>query len=277
MILVAGASGNVGREVVSLCESNGVDCIALGRKNLWGKSGHVEQRYFDLEDPRTFYAAKDATKLFLVRPPQISNVKKTIAPFLRQCREFGVEQVVFLSILGANKLPFIPHYKIEKEIERLGFRHTFLRAGFFMQNLSTSHAEEIRERNELVAPAGNGKTTFVHARDIAEIGFKALNGEIRREALDVAGSDTLTYGEIAEKLSTLLGRKITYRSPSPPAFVYYRVRHGTPMKFAMVMAGIYMPTRFGGAEYHGGGIGGFLGRPPIGIDRFLEEEKATWE
>ncbi|MBD3343946.1 MAG: NAD(P)H-binding protein [Chitinivibrionales bacterium] len=277
MILVTGASGNVGSEMVSICERKGIHCIAAGRKNRWRNYKHAEYRYLDFEDHASYEACRGVTAVFLVRPPQVSNIQKSIAPFLRACKEYGVEKIVFLSILGVEKLPFVPHFAIEKEILRRGLAHTFLRAGFFMQNLSTTHAREIRERNELVAPCGKGKTTFIHARDIAGIGIKALCGEIKDESLDVAGEDTLTYNEVAKKLSQVLNRKITYRSPPVIAFILYRLRHGTPFKFALIMVGIYMPTRFGAAEFHGTTkVADYLGRKPVGFDDFLREEKEIW-
>ncbi|MBD3316866.1 MAG: SDR family NAD(P)-dependent oxidoreductase, partial [Chitinivibrionales bacterium] len=139
MILITGASGNVGGEVIRLFEQHGERCIAAGRSNRWQNNAIIDYRYFDLDQPESYDAAKGVGAVFLVRPPQVSNIKKTVAPFLRKCKEFGVKKVVFLSIVGAPKVPFIPHHAIEKEIERLGFSHTFLRAGFFMQNLSTTH------------------------------------------------------------------------------------------------------------------------------------------
>ncbi len=276
--MITGASGNVGSELLKLFRRHGRPCIAAGRTNKWENVPDVEYRRLDFGDPQTFEAASGVTRLFLVRPPRISNVKKCIAPFLRRCRECGVEKVVFLSLIGVDKIPVVPHHAIEKQIRRLGFTFTFLRAGFFMQNLSTNHAEEIRERNELVAPCGKGRTTFVHARDIAEVAFRALHGEIASSRLDVTGKDTLTYEEVAAKLTEVLGRKITYRSPSLINFVRYRMRHGTPLKFALIMAGIYLPTRFGGAHYRGGTrLETYLGRAPVGMDTYLREAKGVWQ
>ncbi len=277
MIFITGATGNVGREVVSLCALNKRDCIAAARRNAWETQNYIAYRYFDFEDPTTFSSLRGVTDVFLVRPPHISKVKKLITPFLEAAKEHGVIRIIFLSLIGVEKLPFVPHHKIEKEIIRLGFDYTFLRAGFFMQNLSTTHAREIREQKRLVAPCGNGRTTFIHARDIAEIGYKCLSGQLDVKTLNVAGNDTLTYKEIAVKLSGLLGHKITYHSPSVIGFILHRLRLGTPLKFALVMAGIYMPTRFGKAEYHGCSLDSYLGRSPISFDQFLHEERKVWE
>ncbi len=277
MILITGATGNVGKEVLNLCRKHEVPCIAAGRSPGRRSGDGVEYRYLDFENPDSFSAAQGVSQVFLVRPPQIADIKKTIGPFLDACRGFGVRKVVFLSLLGADRIPVVPHHAVEKKVKSLGLQHTFLRAGFFMQNLVTTHADEIRRRDELVAPGGKGKTTFVHARDIAEVGFKALRDEITADAVDVAGEDTLTYREVADKLSEVLGRKITYKSPSPPGFALYRIRNGTPLKFALVMTGIYLPTRFGAAEYKGATrIRDLLGRPPVSFDTFLREEKSVW-
>jgi uncharacterized protein YbjT (DUF2867 family) len=210
----------VGGELVKLCEQHALPCFAAGRRNRWKDSRTIEFRQLDLSDASTFDAIRGASELFLVRPPQISNVKRDLFPFLGRCKELGIKKVVFLSLIGVDKLPFTPHYKIEREIERLGFEHTFVRAGFFMQNLSTTHAREIRERNLLVAPCGRGKTTFIHARDIAMVSLNALLGTITTPHVNVGGNETFTYYQVAQKLSALLERPITYRAASIPGFLF---------------------------------------------------------
>lgn len=276
MIIVTGASGNVGGELVKLCEQLALPCFAGGRRNLWQGSATTEFRPLDLSDSTTFDSIKGASELFLVRPPQISNVKRDLFPFLGRCKELGIKKVVFLSLIGVDKLPFTPHYKIEREIERLGFEHTFVRAGFFMQNLSTTHAREIRDRNQLVAPCAKGKTTFIHARDIAEVGLNALLGTITAPTVNVGGNETFTYYQVAQKLGALLERPITYRAASIPGFLLYQLRQGTPLNFALVMTGIYVPTRFGAAEYHGQDIAKLLGHEPVSFEQFLREERGVW-
>jgi uncharacterized protein YbjT (DUF2867 family) len=275
MILVTGATGTVGSALMEVLTKQNIRFIAASRSAA-RKYEAAEHRVFDFTDPATYDALRGATRVFLVRPPRLSNVKRDIAPFLGACKAAGVEKIVFLSVVGAESLPIIPHAKIEKAIERLGVEYTFLRAGFFMQNLSTTHAEEIRERNELVLPCGRGKTSFVHARDIAEIAAAALHGRLREPAVTVVGDQALDYYQTVKMLRAATGRPVEYKPVSIPRFFWYRIRHGVPVRFALVMTGLYVPTRFGKAEVRGVDISGLLGRRPIRLETFIEESKQAW-
>jgi uncharacterized protein YbjT (DUF2867 family) len=83
---------------------------------------------FDFTKPETFYPAlQGVRRLFLVRPPAISQVKQFIYPFIDVARKTGVEHIVFLSILGAESLSVTPHAKIEQYIQLVGIPYTFLR------------------------------------------------------------------------------------------------------------------------------------------------------
>ncbi|MEC4811841.1 MAG: NmrA family NAD(P)-binding protein, partial [Scytonema sp. PMC 1069.18] len=172
-ILVTGATGNVGREVLNLLLNQNCHVRAAVRnpdaaRRMLGS--HIDCVPFDFTHPATFTTAfQGVDKLFLVRPPDLANVRQQIVPAIDAAKLACVEQVVFLSILGAERNPIVPHSKIERYINQLGIPATFLRASFFMQNLNTVHQEDIKTRGELFVPAGNGKTSFIDVRDIAAV------------------------------------------------------------------------------------------------------------
>ena len=71
---------------------------------------------------------------------------------------------------------------------------TFLRASFFMQNLSTTHRDDIRERGDVFVPAGKGKTSFIDVRDIADVAVKALTEPgHENKAYPLTGDVALNY------------------------------------------------------------------------------------
>lgn len=230
-ILVTGATGNVGAEVVKGLQAHPFRVRAGLRdltKNPFGVG--VEAQALDFENPATWPGALAAVEqIFLVRPPQISDVGKTISPFLQEAKSRGVRQVVFLSLLGVEKNPIVPHRAIEEKIRELGFDYTLLRASFFAQNLNTAHRAELRDRNELFVPAGHGRTSFVDVRDLAAVGVKALLGELPpNQAYPLTGTQALTYAEVAALLSAELGRSIRYANPGMLKFVVQKCREGLP-------------------------------------------------
>lgn len=127
----------------------------------------------------------------------------------------------FLSLMGIenNKIP--PRHKIEKYIEKLEIPYAHVRPGFFMQNLSGVHSVEIREKNEIFIPAGKSKTSFIDAADIGLATAILLHNpeEYKNTAHTITGPEALNYFEVAEILSRVTGRKITY---TKPGYLKYR-------------------------------------------------------
>ena len=147
-------------------------------------------------------------------------------------------------MIGIEQNRRVPHYKVEQYLRASTLRWTFLRASFFMQNLSGTHRAEIRERGELYVPVGRGKTSFLDVRDIGAVAAAALTQAGHdNTAYDLTGPAALDYYEVAAIFSQVLGRPIVYRNPSVPAFLWRTLRGGTALPFALVMAYLYIQTR----------------------------------
>jgi uncharacterized protein YbjT (DUF2867 family) len=95
--------------------------------------------------------------VFLVRPPQLADVKQYFEPLIGKMKSLGIDQIVFLSVQGVENLKMIPHYKLEWLIEEYDLQHVFLRPGYFMQNLTTTLLEQIREKDRIYVPVCNLK------------------------------------------------------------------------------------------------------------------------
>ena len=178
MILVTGATGTVGSVVCRELESQSVPVRAAVRTpDQFGGIADETVR-FDFTDPTTYHETfAGVDSMFLVRPPALSRVRRDIVPALAAAVGAGVDHVVFLSVIGADRNPLVPHARIESWLDESGIETTYLRASFFMQNLLTEHRREI-EAGELRIPAGRGETSFVDARDVAAVGAKALTEPI---------------------------------------------------------------------------------------------------
>ena len=122
-ILVIGALGNVGIQVVNALQAAGRTIRAADRdltrlRDSFGKS--VECVRFDFSQPETFAQTFEGVeRMFLMRPPQISNVKRDMFPAIDAARQAGVKYIVFLSVIGIEKMTFIPHYKLETYLVRV--------------------------------------------------------------------------------------------------------------------------------------------------------------
>jgi len=281
-ILVTGALGNVGAEVVKLLRQSGQPVRAAGTRpaaiaQQFGSQ--VEATWLDFEKPESFGAALTGVeRMFLMRPPAISNVRRSIFPIIDAAKQAGVRQIVFLSLIGVEKNRIVPHYKIEQHILKSGLEYTFLRPSFFMQNLSTTHRDEIKDQNEIFVPAGRGKTSFIDVRDIAAVAALTLTeaGHANR-IYELTGDQALDYGQVAALLTDVLGRPITYRQPGLLQFLRRQLAKGTPLAFATVMAGIYTTARLGLAARLTGDLRRLLGRAPISFRQYVEDYQACWQ
>ena len=294
-ILVTGATGNVGLPLVLALLAAGHAVRALvtnpeAAKALFVKAGHTSDVSnalqivrFDFADPSTYSAAfLGGQALFLLRPPPISDVKGLINPALDAAVQAGVRRVAFLSVPAAEKNALIPHYAIEQHLKTLaetipGFSYTFLRAAFFMQNLSTTHAADIRDLDEIIIPAGKGRSAFVDARDLAEVAKTVLtNRGHENAAYELTGDVLLTYADIAAILTRVLGRPIAYNHPGIIRFYRHMRQLGHIRAMVLVMLAFYVGTRFEIGARTTPALTQLLGRAPISFEQFAQDFKSSW-
>jgi uncharacterized protein YbjT (DUF2867 family) len=175
-VLITGATGNVGSEIIkALSKINHNLRVFAGVRNLKVDASKINDKNiqlikFDFTDITSYQAAlKNCDTLFLLRPPQISDVKKYFKPIIDTCKNNAVKHIVFLSVQGVEKSKIIPHHKIEKLIVDSKISYTFLRPAYFMQNFTTTLHNDLVHKRRIYLPAGNAKFTLVDVRDIGEV------------------------------------------------------------------------------------------------------------
>lgn len=279
--LVTGITGNVGRYAAAELHRSGMPVTGAvtdpdrARRSLGDRYGLVR---FDFLDPATYDEALDgADRIFLMRPPALSKPEQLI-PFIVAAKARGIRHMVFLSLLGIEKNPFPPHARIEKLIAGSGMAYTFLRPGFFMQNMTGPHLEDIRDRNDLFLPAGRALVSLVDARDIGEAAARVLlDPEAHsNRAYDLTGPEAITYGRAAAVLTKVLGRTITYSNPSLLRFRKEKLRQGADQSFVNVMCALYLMTRLGMAKKVTRDLEDLLGRRPATFETFARDHAACW-
>jgi len=273
-ILVTGANGNVGRAVVDALRARG----QRARPALRSPGSDPEAVAFDFLRPESFGPALEgAGGLFLLRPPPISDVKPTLNALVDAALDRGVRRIVFLSVIGAEERGYIPHAKVEKHLIERKADWSFLRAGFFAQNLGDAYLEDIRDHSELFVPAGAGKAAFVDVRDLGEVAARLFAEDGHAGvAYTLTGPEALSFDEVAALLTEALGRPIRYARPGVLRYVARLRRRGLPLTQAIVQAVLHVGLRFGQAEKVDPTLASLLDHPPRTLARYVAEHADRW-
>src|SRR5262245_47215541 len=222
MILITGASGNIGSEVQRQAAAARLDIRAayLSELKARGAPANVTTVLMDYEKPETIRAALEGVeKAFLVGPPA-SNVAELEGRFITEASQLHLKRLVKLSALGGRGATFPSlHRDSEEKIETSGIPYTFLRPNGFMQNFVNYNAGTIKIQSAFYGVQGNGAVSHVDIRDVAAVAVKVLssNGHAGR-AYSLSGPEALTNAQIAEKLSQAVGREIRYVDLAPDDF-----------------------------------------------------------
>jgi uncharacterized protein YbjT (DUF2867 family) len=220
-ILITGATGTVGSEVVKQLSAKGENIIvkAAARSatdNTFENLNRVQVVQLDYDKPDSLAVAlKGVDKLFLLTPFQ-SNMVDLTSNLVSEAKKAKVKYIAKQSVMGADAEPGITpgrlHRQAEKIIEESGIPFTFLRPNFFMQNFVNYYSNLIRSQGAFYTPAGDAKVSFVDVRDIAAVAVKSLinDNQQKGRAYNITGGEALTYGQVAEILSKTVGKKINY-------------------------------------------------------------------
>lgn len=280
MILVTGSSGNVGAAVVDELRARGAPFrLGVRRPASVIRRGGEEIVSLDFLDASTFRgAARGCDAVFLLRPPVVSNTRRTLNPFIDVAREEGVRHIVFLSVAGAGTNPFVPHHAVENHLRDRAGGWTLLRPGFFAQNLGGAYRDDIARDDRLFVPAGGGRVAFVDVRDVAEVAASALVSPRAHDARSytLTGPDPITFFEVAALLSRELARRIRYEPASVPAYAAHLRRRGMPLAQIAVQTVLHVGLRLGQAERVDDTLGRLLGRRPRSLAAYVRDHRALW-
>jgi len=215
-IFITGPTGNIGTEVLAALHTSnhksklfvGVRDTAFKHKKLSCYDLHYVR--FDFTNTGTFAAAfQNIDLLFLLRPPQISDVSRYFAPLVESAKQAAVKHIVFLSVQGVENSKIIPHHKIEKLLVASEIPYTFLRPAYFMQNFTTMLSDDIVHKKQIYLPAGNASFTLIDTSDIGRVAAAILMSpmQYRFKTFDLTTNEARNFKEMACKLSKGLGKK----------------------------------------------------------------------
>lgn len=227
-ILVTGATGTVGRNVVEQLVKRGAEVRALVRDpakvDFPAGVTAVKGDLLDVDSLRSAFSG--VSTLFLLNAVVPDEFTQALIA-LNLAREAGVERLVYLSVIHSDVYVNVPHFAgkfgVERMIEAMGFAATILRPAYFMNNEHTIK-DVVAGYGIYPMPIGDKGLAMIDARDIGEIAAIEL---VRRETsatplplvrINLVGPDTLTGAKAAAVWSEVLGRTIAYPGADTAGF-----------------------------------------------------------
>ena len=286
-ILVTGATGTIGTQVIAGLAKRGADVCALVRDEAKAKLpdgvGLVKGDLLDVDSVRA--ALKGVSTVFLlnaVTPDEFTQALIT----LNLAREAGIERVVYFSVIHSDVYVNVPHFAgkhaVERMIEAMGFNAMILRPAYFINN-DLSIKDVVLGHGVYPMPVGDKGLAMVDVRDIGEVAALEL---LRRErageplpldTLDVVGPESLTGEGIAAIWSEVLGRPIAYAGGDTAAFEQ-STRQFAPAWMAYDMRMMAERFQSDGMTPHAGDVDrlvAMLGRPLRTYADFAREVAAV--
>jgi len=227
-ILVTGASGTIGRQVVGQLVARGASVRALVRNpDKADFPAGVSVVKGDLMDPDSLRGAfADVDAFFLLNAVTSDEFTQALIA-LNVAREAGVDRVVYLSVIHSDRFVNVPHFAgkfgVERMIEQMGFSATILRPAYFMNNELTIK-DAVLAYGAYPMPIGAKGLAMVDPRDIGEIAALELihrahaDRPMPIERINLVGPDTLTGAQAAAIWSSVLGRPIAYGGDDTAGF-----------------------------------------------------------
>ena len=283
MILITGATGSNGTEIVKRLASRNVQVRAMVRNRDRASAiavPNVEVVEGDFDRSATLLSAlADVERAFLLTNSSERAEAQQIA-FIDAARRSGVKHIVKLSQFEADAsspVRFLRyHAAVEAALQASGIAYTFLRPNLFMQGL-LNFRSTIATQSAFYAAVGNAKVSAVDTRDIAEVAVAALT-EAGHEGkiYELTGPQALTHAEMAERLSAVLGRRITFVDISPEAMRDTLLGLGFPVWQADGLLEDYAHYRRNEAAAVKPGVHNAIGKDPRSFEVFARDYAALF-
>lgn len=227
-ILVTGATGTIGRQVVEQLVKRGADVRALVRDPA--KAGLpagvtvVPGEMLDVDALRNAFSG--VSTLFLLNAVVPDEFTQALIA-LNVAREAGIKRIVYLSVIHADVYVNVPHFAgkfgVERMIEAMGFEATILRPAYFMSNEHTVK-DVVLQHGVYPMPIGDKGLAMVDARDLGEVAALELirreqaGGRLPLDRINVVGPETLTGAAVAAIWSEVMGRPVAYGGDDTAGF-----------------------------------------------------------
>lgn len=273
-ILVVGANGTVGREVVKLLQKAGEDVRAATSK---APTDRTQVRIDLATGAGIAQAFAGVDRAFFMAPPGYVNQDEILAPLIELAAKNKLRKVVMLSAFGANSADTNPLRMAELQLERSGVPYNIVRPNWFMQNFNSYWIEGILKAGAIELPVGDARTSFIDARDIAASAAALLLGDAHQnQAFDLTGGEALTHAQVAAILTEATGSPIRFENITPAQMLQQLMGAGLPEPYAQFLVVILGVLKEGHAAPVTDAVETITGRAPIRFAQYARDYKSAW-
>lgn len=272
MILVTGATGNVGSETVGLLAEQHQPVRALVRDPSRLQRSGVDVVIGDFDDPGSLDAAMDGVDTVVLVSPAIP--RQEIAVIDSAVRA-GVTHVIKATSKASADSPVERRRgqaRIEQHLQSSGLAWTLLRSNVYMQNL-LALAPIVKQTSGFVMSAGDGQVGMTDARDVAAVAATVAADPSSHAGATYwpTGPAQVTYTDVADELSESLGHPVEYRRISPEKHRELMMRAGVPERVATSNAQAFGLIAEGDAAWITDDVLTITGRAPRSLYAFIDE------
>jgi uncharacterized protein YbjT (DUF2867 family) len=284
MILVTGAAGLNGSELVRRLSAKGIPSRALVRNPAKAQSlaslPNVEVVEGDMARPDSLTDALRGVERAMLISSSDQTMVEVQSSFIDAARRAGVQHIVKLSgIIPELDSPFRfarMHAEIEKRLEASGVAYTHLRAGEFMPSYFRQ-VPSIVARGVMALPMGDARIASVDIGDIAEVAIAALTTPGHEgKTYPLTGPESLTMADVAAKLSAAIGKPVRYVDVPPEDARQARLAAGMPPYLAEGLDELFAERRQGKESTVWPTIQEVFGWAPTSFDEFARRNAAIF-
>jgi NAD(P)H dehydrogenase (quinone) len=272
-LVVAGATGELGRRVVDALVAKGVaaeQIVALGRDDdrLAGLAGlGVATRKVDYSDAAAVAdAVADADRVLLISGSEVGQRLAQHRNVIDAAKAADVELLVYTSIAHADTSGIAlaeEHRATEEAIVEAGLPHSFLRNSWYIENYSGQLATYV-EHGTILGAAGDGRVSAATRADFAEAAAAVLLLEQPKEIYELGGA-AFSLTELAEAVSEVTGTPVSYRNVPADELVKVLVSSGLPEPYAEILADADIGLSRGELHVEPTDLEELLGRPATSL------------
>lgn len=283
MILVTGATGTNGRELIQQLTQGGQRVRAMVRnpaKNKELAGQNVDIVAGDFAQPESLTAALQGVERAFLLTPVDARAVQWQTSFIEAAKRAGVRHLLKFSGMGAR--PDNPselmrqHAQTDEVLRRSGLPYTILQPNSFYQNMLWS-AGTIKAANAFYLPLGEAQQSMVDVRDINAVAARVLttSGHEGKTYL-ISGPEALTGKALAATLTQVLGRTISYVAVPLSAAEDSMRKTGMPEWNVKALSDLYTYFATGSAAMVTDTVQQLLGRPPITFEQFCRDHRTVF-